>query len=132
MAIATGVIIGIGVVAAVIIHGIMSDHLPSKYKFRLCQGVYWRRKYPNAPKEKIRDFLKLFNNTYGFNDKGRCRFRPDDKIFDIHYSIYSRISRCDGGELEDFAIALEHRHDLNLENAFHDHATLGEIFERTL
>src|SRR6266571_4898042 len=52
------------------------------YWERACAGVRWRRRFPDAPKTEIREFLDLFIDAFGFRRGRRCCFRPEDRVMD--------------------------------------------------
>jgi len=99
-----------------------------KYWTRSCTGTEWRRRFPNASKDLIRDFLESFVDGFAFSSKKRLKFSPDDKIMDVYSSLYPAEGWPDALELETFSIHLEQDYHLNLTNILTDDLTLGQLF----
>lgn len=99
------------------------------YWARSCTGRAWRRAFPEAPKQQIRDFLQAFVDGFGFPSKRRLCFLPTDAVMDIYNRV--RGPWWDDMELETFALELEGRFGLELdelESCWHKRITLGDIF----
>jgi hypothetical protein len=102
-----------------------------RYRTRSCTGSEWRRAFPNASKDSIRDFLESFTNGFAFRSKRRLKFSPDDKIMDIYKAHYPSNDwiRGDALELETFSMILEEDYKINLADVLTDDLTLGQLFE---
>lgn len=99
-----------------------------KYWSRSCTGSEWRKTFPNASKDSIRDFLESFVDGFAFSSKKRLKFSPDDKIMDVYSSLYPAAGLPDALELETFSIHLEQDYHINLADVLTDDLTLGQLF----
>ncbi len=100
---------------------------------RPCAGTDWRKRFPSTPKNDIREFLRLFVDSFALPKKRYLVFRPDDLIMDIYRATSPPDSSLgDVMEIETFAQELERRYSLNLEEVWSDNITLGEIFEKAI
>lgn len=102
-----------------------------RYWTRSGTGSEWRRAFPNASKDSIRDFLESFTNGFAFRKKRRLKFSPDDKIMDIYKALYPSNDWIGGDalELEMFSKILEEDYKINLADVLTDDLTLGQLFE---
>src|SRR5262245_13878943 len=57
------------------------------YWQRACMGIRWRRRFPDAPKADIREFLRIFVDAFAFNQRRRSRFAPDDRVMDVYRAL---------------------------------------------
>ncbi|MEI6516679.1 MAG: hypothetical protein WCO77_11945, partial [bacterium] len=103
-----------------------------RYWRRPCMGRDWRRSFPNATKDDIRNFLNTFVDAFMLRNKNRLKFNPSDKLMDVYCLMYPPSSFCDALELETFALTIEEEYGVDLtESKDLEHITLGEIFEMT-
>ena len=103
----------------------------SPYWQRPCAGIYWRRRFPGAPKPEIREFLDLFVEAFGFRRTRRRCFSPDDRVVDIHRALHPPGDEFDSLELETFCEMLEERYGVDVGKFGREDITLGEIYEQT-
>ena len=127
------VLIGVLVLAAVVM---LPDLLKSrkqlqKYWSRSCMDKEWKKRFPEIPKEDIRDFLEVFVDGFAFSRKKGLKFSPDDKVMDIYRGLYPTKNWPDALELETFTINLQRKYAFDLGKAFNQDITLGRIFEMT-
>ena len=101
------------------------------YWERACMGIRWRRRFPDAPKSEIREFLDLFVDAFGFRRKRRCSFSPDDRVMDVYRALYPPGSEIDSLELETLCKVLKERYRVDFDAIWRQDITLGEIYERT-
>jgi len=116
------------VVGAVVLSTFFVDGLPASIRERKCQGAAWRRAFPGAPKEAIREFLSVFVDAFAFRTNERLKFAPEDKVIEIYRSVYPKKWLPDALELETFAEDLEKRFGFRLESVWNDQLTLGDVF----
>jgi propanediol dehydratase small subunit len=102
-----------------------------RYWERACMGIRWRRRFPDAPKAEIREFLDLFVEAFGFRRKRRCCFSPDDRVMEVYRTLYPPGSEFDSMELETFCTTLRKRYGVNFAASWRDDITLGELYART-
>jgi hypothetical protein len=127
------IIICICIGLLIIIASVFIDQIPKFYRKRNCQGIYWRRRYPNVPKEEIKKYLQIFIDAFAFKDKHRCKFKPEDKVIDVYNAMYpNKFLSADGMELEDFAISLEQTYKIDFDKIWNEDMTLGQIFELSI
>jgi hypothetical protein len=104
----------------------------SRFANRKCAGRFWLRSFPDAPKEEVREFLRLVVDAFALRRKHFLKFRPDDAVMDIYRGINPPDwTMADQMELECFAIVLKKRYGVALESYWRDDITLGEVFGRT-
>lgn len=102
--------------------------LPRQYRQRSCQGRGWRRAFPSASKNEIREFLSLFVSAFAFDNRERLKLAPSDEILKIYRAQYPSRFTADAMEFEQLALDLKRRHGLKLEEFWKDDLTLGELF----
>lgn len=101
------------------------------YWDRACTGRDWRRAFPEAEKDDIRQYLQLFVDAFAFRDSHRLKFRPSDKIIDIYRALYPTKGWPDSLEVETFAMMVEKTYHLDLVKEWNPEMTLGEVFRMT-
>jgi hypothetical protein len=100
-----------------------------RYYDRGCAGIRWRRRFPEAPSQEIRDFLQLFVDAFGFRSKHRLRFRPDDKLLDLYRALNPpNWSVGDGCEFECLFDDLQEQYHVDFVPLYREDLTLGEVF----
>ena len=102
-----------------------------RYWNRLCTGPAWRKRFPDVPKQAIREFLDTFVDGFAFSVRKRLKFSPDDKVMDIYRALYPSPGWADSMELEMFAMNLEEQYGLDLSTIEDHEITLGRLFEIT-
>ena len=103
-----------------------------RYWQRACTGFRWRRRFPDAPKSELREFLDLFVDAFAFSRKRRCCFSPDDRIMEVYRTVYpSNDHGADSMELEFLCKMVEKRYGVDLAISWREDITLGEIYEQT-
>jgi hypothetical protein len=102
--------------------------LPKPFRGRACQGKDWRKAFPNASKEEIREFLQIFVDAFAFKEKERLKFRPGDMILDVYRALYPHKWMADSLEVETFAEDLLRRYGVELHAVWKEDLTLGELF----
>ena len=113
-------------VAALLALGAFNERrLMQHYWQRACTGRLWRRRFPDASKTKIRDFLRDFLNAFGFGYRRRLCFAPDDRVMDIYRPLYTVHDSTDSMELEHLVVDLQEKYPVEIL------VTLGELFVQT-
>ena len=103
-----------------------------RYWDRHCMGIRWRRRFPNAPKTDIREFLTIFVDAFCYDHKRRTCFSPDDRVMDVYRADYPCPSvMADSMELETLGLSLEERYGIDFDTVWRDDITLGELYEHT-
>ncbi|CDG84467.1 putative uncharacterized protein [Janthinobacterium agaricidamnosum NBRC 102515 = DSM 9628] len=105
---------------------------PTPYCRRTCQGRGWRKTFPEASKQQIREFLGLFAQAFAFRHAGQLQFRPDDTLLQIYRTVHPGRRIPDALELDTLACNLKRRYALDLGALWNEHLTLGELFGRSL
>jgi hypothetical protein len=99
---------------------------------RACAGRDWRRAFPDAPKDEIRAFLKLFVDSFALHRTHYLAFRPTDRVMDVYRAINPPgLAGADCLELETLGQLLERQYGLSLELMWRADITLGDVFSRT-
>lgn len=108
---------------------------PLPYSERPCAGRAWRRAFPDAKKDDLRDFLGILTDSMFFPLGHRLKFRPDDDLFDIYRSRYGDVTPWgDDLECETFVWGICERFGLDEDvvgKACNEDSTLGALFART-
>jgi hypothetical protein len=105
-----------------------------RYWGRGCMGIRWRRRFPDAPRNDIREFLLLFVGAFAFGQRERSCFAPDDRVLDVYRALYPPGAgrfQADCMELEILTMELEEQYGLDLRSLWREDLTLGQIFEHT-
>lgn len=105
--------------------------LPKSLRSRTCQGKGWRTTFPSASKQAIREFLSLFVNAFAFSKTERLKLSPNDQVLQIYRAVYPTMLTPDALELETLAKDIEATYGFSLEGVWHEHITLGELFQIT-
>jgi hypothetical protein len=101
----------------------------ARYVDRPFRARQWLQRFPEVPKREIRRFLKLFEEAFGFLEKWRYKFGPDDRPMEVYRTLHPPGAMTDDGELEYLAIDLKREYGLDLEALLNDELTLGALFE---
>lgn len=121
-------IVLIGIVVAVAIAVIFVKKGKDLYVDRACQGLLWRRQFPQASKDDIRHFLRFFASCFAVQKKDMLRLSPDDALLAIYRARYPSRYDPDALEFETLSKDLERKYDLSFESIWRDDLTLGELF----
>lgn len=103
-----------------------------RFWIRRCMGIRWRRRFPNASKAELREFLDLFAHAFGFNHRQSLCFSPDDRVMEVYRAVYPAGSLADGLELEMLALEVEKRYGVAWDSVWHGDITLGELFGKLI
>jgi len=120
------------VLAAICSYGYEGDNAPKPYYFRRCEGRTWLRQFPGVPKEEIRRFLSIFVDAFGFRQKDRLKFSPDDRIMDVYNAISRPMPSVDNMELEEFFCRIEDTYGMETAGVCNTHLTLGELLKAAI
>lgn len=110
--------------------GIFRRRALQRYWDRHCMGLRWRRRFPDAAKSELREFLTIFVDAFCFDHKRRTCFSPDDRVMDVYRADYPPGSFSDSMELETLGLSLEKRYGIDFNAVWHDDITLGELYGR--
>jgi propanediol dehydratase small subunit len=102
-----------------------------RYWTRACMGIRWRRRFPEAPKPEIREFLDIFTDAFGFSRARRCYFSPDDRVLEVYRALYPDRFMADYMELETLESRLRQRYGIDMQGFWREDITLGEVFSFT-
>ena len=105
-------------------------YIPEPYRSRACQGTAWRRSFPAASKEEIREFLSTFAESFAFRDSQKLQVQPQDEILAIYRALYPSTGGIDALELETLAQRIDKQYKVDLRHIWHEKLTLGQLFER--
>ena len=116
------------VLASVLWAVFFGGQLPQPFHSRNCQGKGWRKAFPSASKQEIREFLTVFVEAFAFSNKERLKLNPNDSIFLVYRTLYPSKWTPDGLELETLAANIESKYGLQFRVIWHEQLTLGELF----
>jgi hypothetical protein len=130
MVMVTSDILLVAAIAATIAWAIFfGGKLPVPFSTRSCQGRNWRRSFPDASKDKIRQFLSTFTKSFAFQDREKLKLNPNDQLLDIYRALYPSKWQADALEFETLSEDLQSKYGVNFNNVWHDGLTLGQLFE---
>lgn len=102
------------------------------YRGRSCAGRFWRRDFPDAPKDQIHLFLDCLIGGMGFPRSFRLKFEPSDRALAVCRSLYGgETPLSDSLECENFLMNLSKAFGVEPEaliTQWHETVTLGELF----
>jgi hypothetical protein len=98
---------------------------------RGCAGFRWRRRFPQASKSEIREFLDIFVEAFGFRRSWRLSFAPDDRVIDVYRTLYPAGSLTDNMELESLVGDLQKRFGVDILDSWQEDITLADLFIQT-
>ncbi len=125
------IVIGVSALIAIPIE-LKRRRLLQRFWSRSCTGWEWRRRFPDASKDSIRDFLEEFVDAFAFSSQKRLKFSPDDKIMDVYKSLYPSSWDADGLEHASLCAGLQERYGLDFTASVMDeNITLGQLFDMT-
>lgn len=104
--------------------------LPVPFGARSCQGKNWRRSFPDASKDEIRQFLSTFTESFAFNDREKLKLNPNDQLLDIYRALYPHKWQADSMEFETLSYDLQSKYGVNFGSIWRDGLTLGQLFEQ--
>jgi propanediol dehydratase small subunit len=113
-----------------IIVSILYPRTIQQYWRRSCMGRAWKRAFPRASKDEIRQFLYMFVDAFAFPHRRALQFAPTDCVLAVYRGLYPLKGWPDALELETLLLRLEGRYALDLRKIWRDDLTLGEIFSR--
>ena len=102
-----------------------------RYVERACTGSKWRRRFPDASKSEIREFLDIFIEAFGFKQCWRLCFTPEDRVMDVYRTLYPIRGVPDGMELESLVKDLQKRYRVDIFNSWREDITLADLFMQT-
>jgi propanediol dehydratase small subunit len=103
---------------------------PLPFRTRSCQGPGWRRAFPTAAKQDIREFLLIFIRAFAIREREKLKFNPSDRIFAVYRVRYPSKFMPDALELETLVSFIKNRYGVKLEEIWSEELTLGELFSR--
>jgi propanediol dehydratase small subunit len=115
------------VIAAV---SILIPRTIGEYWTRSCMGRAWKRTFPQASKDEIRQFVYVFGDAFAFPRHSALKFAPADRVLAVYRSLYPVKGWPDALGLETLALRLERHHAVDLRKLWRENLTLGEIFSR--
>jgi hypothetical protein len=98
---------------------------------RGCTGIKWRRRFPHASKEEIREFLDIFTEAFGFKQSRRLCFAPDDRVMDVYRTLYGGQPLADDMELETLVSDLQKRYRVDILSSWREDITVGDLFVKS-
>jgi propanediol dehydratase small subunit len=125
--VALSIVIGSTVVAMIVV-SIGYPRTIQEYWQRSCMGRAWKRTFPQASKDDIRQFLRVFVDAFGFPKSRALQFAPTDRVLTVYRGLYPLKGWPDALELETLALRLERSYALDLRKIWREELTLGEIF----
>ena len=112
--------------------GYEGDEPPRPYRLRRCEGRQWKEQFPDVPKDEIRQFLSIFADSFGFRERDRLKFSPDDRVMDIYNAIYRPMPSVDEMELEGFFCRVEDTYSVDVVSGYKTNMTLGTLFRTAI
>ncbi|MFZ3174707.1 MAG: hypothetical protein WA146_07410 [Thiobacillus sp.] len=129
MAISTALLIAV-IVGTIIWAVVFGGKLPVPFGARTCQGKNWRRSFPDASKDEIRQFLSSFTESFAFNDQEKLKLNPNDQLLDIYRALYPHKWQADAMEFETLSDDLQSKYGVDFNSVWREGLTLGQLFEQ--
>lgn len=101
---------------------------PVPFGARSCQGRNWRRSFPGASKDEIRQFLSTFTESFAFRDREKLKLNPNDQLLDIYRALYPHKWQADAMEFEMLSEELESKYGVTFSSVWREDLTLGQLF----
>lgn len=98
-----------------------------RYWDRTCTGFLWKRRFPKASSESIRQFLNIFVTAFMFPNR-ELKFSPDDRILDVYGALYPDRSTPDALEVETLAQLIAKQYGIEIATIWRNDITLGELY----
>jgi hypothetical protein len=124
-------IIALFAVVIVFLSSIQERQKLRRFLERGCAGFRWRRRFPQASKAEIREFLDIFVEAFGFKRSWRLSFAPDDQVMDVYRTLYPAGSLTDNMELESLVGDLQKRFGVDILGSWREDITLADLFTQT-
>ena len=105
--------------------------LPLPFSARSSQLKAWQRRFPDAPREAMDDFLAMFCAAFALRRYEKELLSPDDRVLGIHRALYPGEGSTDSPELAELAASLRQRYGLAVGQTWSDDVTLAGLFELT-
>jgi len=102
--------------------------MPEPYRSRPCQGANWLRTFPAQSKSEIRQFLRIFVESFAFRESQKLQISPTDKVYEVYRAIYPKLGGIDLLELESFAANVERRYGVKFGDLWSVDLTFGGLF----
>lgn len=123
----------VGAIAVVVaINSVTHPRTIGTYWDRGCTGMAWKRAFPRASNEAIRNFLYVFVDAFAFPRKRALQFAPTDQLLSVYRAIHPIKGWPDALELETFALRVEKTYGVELRSNWRDDLMMGEIFENSI
>ena len=127
-----GIVVAIAYFAIALLVGtIIERKRMHQFWQRSCTGRAWRKRFPDASKREIREFLDLFVDAFGFATSRRLFFAPDDRVMDVYLTRYPNLGDADAMELEELLLGIQHHYGIEILGLWREDITLGELFLHT-
>lgn len=118
------------IAGAIIWAAFFGGKLPAPFGARTCQGKNWRRSFPDASKDEIRQFLSTFTESFAFKDREKLKLNPNDQLLDIYHALYPHKWQADAMEFETLSDDLKSKYGIDFNSIWREGLTLGQLFER--
>lgn len=93
-----------------------------------CTGWGWRRAFPAASKQDIREFYQVLLVAFGLGEVFHLRFGPDLPVMDLYHAVVPGWFGVDDLELETFSLLIEERFGIDISERLGERSTLGDVF----
>ena len=125
----TSTILLVAAIAATVAWAILfGGKLPVPFGARSCQGKNWRRSFPGASKNEIRQFLSTFTDSFAFRDREKLKLNPNDQLLDIYRALYPHKWQADAMEFETLSGELKSKYGVTFSSVWREDLTLGQLF----
>ncbi|QDT14660.1 hypothetical protein [Alienimonas californiensis] len=105
------------------------------YLGRSCRGIRWHRRFPGAPHDEIRRFVRGFAECFRVAPHLATQFGPDDRPFVIwdEATVGGPFALDDNEELYDWGVVLEEEYRISpeLQATWDERTTLADVFALT-
>jgi hypothetical protein len=102
------------------------------YWQRGCAGRAWRKAFPEASKDDIRQFLYLVVDAFGFGRDRALRLAPTDSPLSLYRAAYPDPSAPDAMEMETLYRSIAKTYGAATLEAVAPNVSFGELYARTV
>lgn len=129
--IGTAVLLSVAGVASLLWASRSGPLLPLPFSARQSQLRTWQRRFPDAQRDAVDDFLALFCTAFALRNYEKALLSPEDKVLGIHRALYPGEPSADSPELAALAVAMGQHYGVAADEDWDEDVTLAALFALT-
>ena len=127
----TAVLLSVAGVASLLWASRSGPLLPLPFSARQSQLRTWQRRFPDAQRDAIDDFLALLCAAFALRHYEKELLSPDDRVLGVHRALYPGEGSADSPELAALAVAMQVRYGVAVGAGWREDPTLAQLFSLT-